>query len=421
MLLPPGSAIECVRRTSPTHTPYVAVRVVLSMPSVSYLLLHGEGESEAHCGEGGAASPHDPGAGRGRPCALDASSDPGVDMVGLSEGFGRIQALLGGERVEDVDLHVGKHGVGRQVRMLPPEQRQEQDAPDDDEIDSRGAGDADGGAVGEFLDLAAGLQDAVPILDAPTAGIEFDYPLASLGGVHGEGGQEQPLDRIDALRLALLPDQHRLQARRGLARYWRPVGASSTVRARNTSVALRLARPGGAGRLLRFGRAVSRSIATTVRAHAGRRAHGFEERRPAGHPAPTLGAHQEIGFRLRELLFEPNIDVRFAVRHADQLAAPELPGQFRAVPKPSLQRAVLMPSRRFSASFPGGASKRAPRTPRGTPADELRDLATYVEAIRKEGIWVSWCGDGAPEVETGMIHPTTIVVSGSRVKGDGSQ
>ena len=47
-------------------------------------------------------------------------------------------------------------------------------------------------------------------------------------------------------------------------------------------------------------------------------------------------------------------------------------------------------------------------------ADERRDLAAYVEAIRKEGVRVTWCGDSVPDVETGMIHPTTIVVSGSQ-------
>ncbi len=87
------------------------------------------------------------------------------------------------------------------------------------------------------------------------------------GGVGGEGGEQQPADRRGAFG-------------RAPPRRARPADASAACR----GVRARWARPGRAGRLLRFGRAVRRSTWTTARAHAGaaRSASSSDRRRRRG-------------------------------------------------------------------------------------------------------------------------------------------
>ena len=213
--------------------------------------------------------------------------------------FGRVDAVLGGECLEHPDLEFGEQHVGRQVGLVATEQRHEEDAPGDDEVDGGGAGQALGAAVGEFLDLAAGLEDAMPVLDAPAAGVVFDDAPAGLGRVGGEGGEQQPADWRGAFGGALLLDQHALQADRRLAAVFATGGrefdgvgvqrhsgtAAGATGARLAPTALRAR-----------GQPVDGDHGTG--AH-GRGAQGVEQRPPAGDAAAALDAHQQVGLRSR--------------------------------------------------------------------------------------------------------------------------
>ena len=131
--------------------------------------------------------------GGGGPGAMDVTPDLRRRIrIASAKVSGAAKPCWAANAFRDLDLQFGKQHVGRQVRVFAPEQRHQQNAPGDDQVDGSGPGDALGGAVGEFLHLAAGLQNAVPILDAPAPGIVFDDPATGLGGVHGEGGEKQP-------------------------------------------------------------------------------------------------------------------------------------------------------------------------------------------------------------------------------------
>ena len=145
------------------------------------------------------------------------TADARQDEDGGGEGVGGPDAVLGSERAEHSDLEFREHQVGRQVGLVTAEQGHEEDALRDDQIDGRSAGETGSGAVGEFLDLAAGIEDPVPILDAPAPGVVLDDPAALLGCVCGQGGEQQPADRRGARRRTLLLDEHALQAHRRLA------------------------------------------------------------------------------------------------------------------------------------------------------------------------------------------------------------
>ena len=54
-------------------------------------------------------------------------------------------AVLGSECAQHPDLEFAEHDVGRQVGLVAAEQGHEEDAPRDDQIDGRGAGEARGG------------------------------------------------------------------------------------------------------------------------------------------------------------------------------------------------------------------------------------------------------------------------------------
>ena len=200
-------------------------------------------------------------------------------------------------------------------------------------VDGSGASDAFGRAVGEFLDLAAGLEDAVPILDAPAPGIVFDDPATVLGGVYGERGKQHPLDRGDALGRALLFHEYRLQAHRRLV----PVGAVGgcefdTAGAHHQRCAA--LRPARSFRALAAFRARGQPVDQDHGPGTGGcRAQGFQQRGSAGNPAPALGAHQQFRLGSGALFLEQCEDVRLPVHYANHLGASEIPSLIRTVPK----------------------------------------------------------------------------------------
>ncbi len=126
-----------------------------------------------------------------------------------------------------------------------------------------------------------------------------------------------------------------------MPRCLRLVGASSTVRPRTVSVALRAWRPAFARRLLSFGRGVSRSMETVIAPSAGaaRRDASADFAGPAAPDASTAATFRFFLPRTRisasgvRLLRLADLErVRLPVHHADHLALRVGAAQRRTVP-----------------------------------------------------------------------------------------
>ena len=138
---------------------------------------------------------------------------------------------------------------------------------------------------------------------------------------------------IGALGRALLLDEHRLQAHRRLA----PVDVAGGREFDTAGAQHQCRAPPGPARACRALAALRARRQPVDRDHGtgtgGRRAQCLQQRGPAGNPAPALGAHQEFGLRPGALFLEQREDVRFPIHRANHPGAPEIPGQFRAVPE----------------------------------------------------------------------------------------
>ena len=180
----------------------------------SLLMLQCKAISDAHSGEGGGGAPHHLGPGRWSSWAVDVTADARQYEDGGGEGVGGRDAVLGGERAQHLDLEFGEHDLRRQFGLVAPEESHEEEAPRNNHIDGFGAGEARGGAVDQFLDLAAGLEDPVPVLDAQAPSELLDDPAALVGRVRGQGGEQHPANWRRACGRALLLHEH---ARAGVA------------------------------------------------------------------------------------------------------------------------------------------------------------------------------------------------------------
>ncbi len=132
----------------------------------------------------------------------------------------RVQGQLAvlGDVGEHGDLGVIKDDAGRKFGCVASEASESEQAPGDDGLDGEATFQPLALVVIEELGPAAGLEDAVPLLDTPAQAVLVQDPLGVLGRGDALAGQQGPAERGRALGRALLDgteDGH--GDRRGLA------------------------------------------------------------------------------------------------------------------------------------------------------------------------------------------------------------
>lgn len=215
--------------------------------------------------------------------------------------------------------------------------------------------DSLGTVVCELLGLAAALEHAVPVLDAPAQAVPVEYLLRLLVKRDHHGGQQEPFQRQRALRRCFLADVHYPQrdlldaGTLGQGRFEGDLAMAQRSRCR-----ARLAP--------RFGRALraleADALAGNAQLHLAldrRRAQGVEQPGPEGlvvviGQAPVvLGADQQVELRATALLFEQAEKIGFAIHHADQPCLWQRGRQIGAIAQ-ALDPAIALPIRRIAAS-----------------------------------------------------------------------
>ena len=150
---------------------------------------------------------------------MEIAAEDGHDDQGSAQSVG-IQGQLAvlGEVGQRGDLGVVKDDVGREFGCVASEASESEQAPGDDGLDGEAAFQPLALVVVEELGPAAGLEDAMPLLDAPAQAILIQDPLGVLERGDALAGQQGPAERGRALGRGLLDgteDGH--GDRRGLA------------------------------------------------------------------------------------------------------------------------------------------------------------------------------------------------------------
>ena len=112
------------------------------------------------------------------------------------------------------DLDVGEEDVGRQLGRVAAQQSHRGEAPGDDCINGHCPLNPLAGAMAEIFDLAAGLEHAVPVFDAPAQAIPFEDFEGLLSGCHRQGGQQEPFQWLEVVWRRLFADMHETELKR---------------------------------------------------------------------------------------------------------------------------------------------------------------------------------------------------------------
>ena len=231
------------------------------------------------------------------------------------------------------DLRAGEQILRRQLRRRPPEQRQGGQPPGDHRVQSHRPLDPPGGAVGRLLHVAPGLQDPVPVLDAPPQRVEVERLHRRPAVPDRKRRQQQPLHRLGAGRRLRLSDVDGRQAHRLRAE-------PAPLRLRNRHVqrlpAQLRPRPSGlppgesllaAGGSPRRG-PVDPDLVLPVRRSL---AHALEQAVAVGKGPVVLRPDQQLGSAPRPALGEQRRDVALAIHHRDHARARSRRRQLRGV------------------------------------------------------------------------------------------
>lgn len=130
---------------------------------------------ESSAGQPLVAAPHDLVTGVGVVLGGAVSSETGDQGDGCTEIVRGSEPLPVGAAVEEEDLVVGEYQLRLTVGDLTSDAGDQYDAPSDDGIDGDGPLQAIGGPEGRRLNLAAGLEDAEKVLDAPSLQVVSDH------------------------------------------------------------------------------------------------------------------------------------------------------------------------------------------------------------------------------------------------------
>ncbi len=85
--------------------------------------------------------------------------------------------------------------------------------------------------MAEIFDLAARLEHAVPVFDAPAQAVPCEDFEGLLPGCHRQGGQQEPFQWLEVVWCRLFADMHEAELKRSrtlagaLARHWQLHGA----------------------------------------------------------------------------------------------------------------------------------------------------------------------------------------------------
>src|SRR5437867_6395357 len=101
---------------------------------------------------------------------------------------------------QDLKFDVGEQNFGRQFWSLSAQESHQHDSPRNDDINPDRPPNALRRVVSDLLDGATGLQDPVPVFNAPTQTV----PAQTLNRIFGRsdinGSQQEPLDGIGSFR-----------------------------------------------------------------------------------------------------------------------------------------------------------------------------------------------------------------------------
>ena len=99
--------------------------------------------------------------------AAKIAAQAGDQANGLAQIRRWFKAVSVGIGLQDFDLQIRKHDLGRQLRYFPAQQGHHHDVPGDDHVDGKGTLKPLDALMGQFFNGAATFQYAVPVLDTP--------------------------------------------------------------------------------------------------------------------------------------------------------------------------------------------------------------------------------------------------------------
>ena len=304
----------------------------------------------------------------------------------LAEVLGGGEFARAGEDGEHARFGVAEQEFGGQFGDFAPEAEHQLDAPGHDHLDGGGALEALGCAVLEFLDPAAGLEDAEVILDAPAKGVPLQQTGRLVDVGHRQGGEQEPLQRVGVGRRALLAGVHHPQHDRLVpgARQRDPFVAQVSSACCARRLGLRRC-------LLAFARALCRIDGAAA---AGRGTSHLVEQVPddpvalgvglLGEDAVGLRAHQQVDRRSVSRCWTNRWSRKSASRsmtHTGRVWGRWLATSAQSC-SPSIQRNDFFCSRALGPGVSGGTEKSARSTPSGVPSGSSARVACSCQVVR---------------------------------------
>ncbi len=289
--------------------------------------------AEGGAGQACLAVPHDLMSGVGGVFSVAVAAEVGDEGDGVAEASGRAEVVDVCVVAQEGEFGVGEHELRRAVEDLASEQGHDHDAPCDDGVDGDGVLQAFGGAEQQVFDPAAGLEHPKEVLDLPALERETDDLGGVPGGADGDGGEQEPLDRILALGRRGLPDVDAMEAERLCVAGGTRCRQGDAPKAQLAACQAFLARragvcPTGFGA---FGEALDLDVDETLAGAAGECREQL--RLPLCENSVMPGADQQVDTRRVALGVEECEEVGFPVAYRDDMGlACDLAGGVDAIP-----------------------------------------------------------------------------------------